>query len=85
MEVEKDRIVSGRMFFDDLPKDIRTKIPARCKRIVIDIPSDGPVRILYEVFGTENLVSFITAALRAGYVEDPETAIQEGEVEANDH
>ena len=69
MEVEQ--IISGLMFLGELPQELREKVPPRCKRIVIDIPYNGPVRILYEAHATESLKSFIEAALRAGYVEDP--------------
>ncbi len=74
MEVEQ--IISGHAFFSELPQELREKIPPRCKRIVIDIPYNGPVKILYEVHGTEGFTPLIVAALRAGYVEDPEAVKQ---------
>lgn len=57
--------ISGKAFWKSLPEEIRKQFPPRVKRVVIDVPHNGPVRVLYEAHGSEEVASLVKAVIRA--------------------
>jgi hypothetical protein len=49
------KAIFGRAFFQSLPKELRDKLPSRARRIVIDVPCDGAVRLLCETLVDEDI------------------------------
>ena len=71
-------VITGPGLFRMLPAETQKMIPYRAKRIVIDIPADGPVRIFYEVHGTEDVASLVDVALKAGELTEVESVPEPG-------
>lgn len=58
--------IDGKAFWKSLPEEIREQFPPRVTRVVIDISSTRPVRVLYEAYGTEEFTRpLVEAVLRA--------------------
>lgn len=58
--------IDGKAFWESLPEEIRPQFPQLVKRFVIDVPHDGPVRVLCEAYGTEEFTRpLVEAVLRA--------------------
>lgn len=59
-------MIYGKAFYKSLPKELRDKLPSRARRLVIDIPHDGPVRLLCEILVDEDIARpLVEAALSA--------------------
>lgn len=59
-------MIYGKAFYKSLPKELRDKLPSGLKRIVIDIPHDGAVRLLCEILVDKDIARpLVEAALSA--------------------
>ncbi len=57
--------IPGRALYKMLPQELRDRLPVHLRRVVIDIPYDGPVRILCDTIADEDIAPLVDAVLRA--------------------